>query len=178
MDGTRRGCGFRSSMMVPVAVVILMVFMVPEVSATRWTVGSNMGWTTNVNYTIWAQDKHFYNGDWLFFSYDRNQMNVLEVNKTDYESCNSDHPLHNWTTGAGRDVVPLNVTRNYYFISGKGFCFGGMKLAVHVENPPPPPTAAPVNENSSASYVILRGQYVLPAALAIGAFWDAFVQFW
>lgn len=54
------------------------------------------------------------------FVYDRNQMNVLEVNETNYESCNSDHPLHNWTTGAGRDVVPLNVTRKYYFLSGKG----------------------------------------------------------
>jgi hypothetical protein len=37
------------------------------------------------------------------------------------------------TTGAGRDVVPLNVTRNYYLISGKGFC-RGMKLAIHVKN--------------------------------------------
>ncbi|XLT14387.1 hypothetical protein HN51_060077 [Arachis hypogaea] len=74
------------------------------------------------------------------FVYDRNQIDVLEVNKKDYEKCNSDHPLHNWTTGAGRDDVPLNMTRNYYFISGKGgFCFKGMKVAIHVENLPPPP---------------------------------------
>ncbi|KAE8697476.1 Lamin-like protein [Hibiscus syriacus] len=107
-------------------------------------------------------------------------MNVLEVNKTDYESCNSDHPLHNWTTGAGRDVVPLNVTRHYYFISGKGFCYGGMKLAVRVENLPPPPKAAPLNEksDSSPSTVFYRGQLVLPAAFAIAALWDAFVRIW
>ncbi|KAF9663774.1 hypothetical protein SADUNF_Sadunf17G0087000 [Salix dunnii] len=112
-----RGSGFGSSTMVALAVLVFaMVVMVPEVSATRWTVGSNMGWTTNFNYTIWAQGKHFYN----VFVYDRNQMDILEVNKTDYVSCNSDHPLHNWTRGAGRDVVPLNVTRDYYFISGKG----------------------------------------------------------
>lgn len=55
----------------PVAVAGLVVFMlglmvmVPQVSAKRWIVGSSMGWTSNVNYTIWAQDKHFYNGDWL-----------------------------------------------------------------------------------------------------------------
>ena len=61
-----RGSGFGSSTMVALAVLVFaMVVMVPEVSATRWTVGSNMGWTTNVNYTIWAQGKHFYNGDWL-----------------------------------------------------------------------------------------------------------------
>ena len=49
-------------------VAVLMcavVMMPPEVSATRWTVGGNQGWTTNVNYTVWAKDKHFYNGDWL-----------------------------------------------------------------------------------------------------------------
>ncbi|KAJ6290357.1 hypothetical protein OIU78_026143 [Salix suchowensis] len=62
-----RGSGFGSSMMVVALAVLVfaMVVMVPEVSATRWTVGSNMGWTSNVNYTIWAQGKHFYNGDWL-----------------------------------------------------------------------------------------------------------------
>lgn len=32
---------------------------------TRFIVGANMGWTSNVNYTIWAHDKHFYLGDWL-----------------------------------------------------------------------------------------------------------------
>ncbi|KAJ6860821.1 hypothetical protein NC651_037028 [Populus alba x Populus x berolinensis] len=171
--------GFGSPVMVALAVLVFaVVVMVPEVSATRWTVGSNMGWTTNFNYTVWAQGKHFYNGDWLFFVYDRNQMDILEVNKTDYESCNSDHPLHNWTRGAGRDVVPLNVTRNYYFLSGKGFCYGGMKLAVHVENPPPPPTASPLNEKSGSPSSIFRSQYVLPTVFAIGALWDAFVWFW
>ncbi|XP_073057789.1 uncharacterized protein [Primulina eburnea] len=64
---------------------------------------------------------------------------------TDHEML-SLHPilsnfLRNWTTGAGRDVVPLNVTRTYYFISGKGFCFSGMKLAVNVEDPPVPAPA-------------------------------------
>ncbi|XP_050230198.1 early nodulin-like protein 17 [Mercurialis annua] len=172
----KKACGFSSSLIMVAIAVVLMVVMVPQVSATRWTVGGNKGWTTNVNYTIWAQDKHFYKDDWLFFVYDRNQMNVLEVNKTDYESCNSDHFLHNWTTGAGRDVVPLNVTRDYYIISGKGFCYGGMKLAIHVEKLPPPPTASPVKNASPVSN--LRGQYVLPAVVAIGVLWDAFVHIW
>lgn len=112
------------------------------------------------------------------FVYDRNQMNVLEVNKTDYESCNSDHPLHNWTTGAGRDVVPLNVTRNYYFVSGKGFCFGGMKIAVHVENLPPPPKAAPIK--SWAPTLSSKGHNILlmPLVFAIGAAWDSFIHLW
>ncbi|MBA0617202.1 hypothetical protein Gohar_012461 [Gossypium harknessii] len=171
----------KAMVMAVAAVGLALVLMVPQADATRYIVGGGgIGWTTNVNYTVWARGKHFYNGDWLFFVYDRNQMNVLEVNKTDYESCNADHPLHNWTTGAGRDVVPLNVTRHYYFISGKGFCYGGMKLAVRVENPPPPPKAAPLNEKSgsSPSSIVYRGQLVLPAAFAIAALWDAFVRIW
>ncbi|PIN14832.1 hypothetical protein CDL12_12541 [Handroanthus impetiginosus] len=155
------------------AVVVFAAVMLPEVSAVRYIVGANMGWTSNVNYTVWAQGKHFYNGDWLFFVYDRNQMNVLEVNKTDYETCISDHPLHNWTTGAGRDVVPLNVTKTYYFISGKGFCFGGMKVAIHVHNPPPPPSASPIRSGSSGLISTIRGQVFLPALFAVAAVWDS-----
>lgn len=162
------------------AALVVLLAAVPEVSATRWTVGGNMGWTTNVNYTIWAQGKHFYYDDWLFFVYDRNQMNVLEVNKTDYENCNSDHPLHNFTTGAGRDVVHLNVTRPYYFISGKGFCYGGMKLAIHVEHLPPPPSASHLNEKSSAlrSTYIGHTPFVLTAVFAIAALYEALAQVW
>lgn len=49
------------------AVLLLAAVMLPEVAAVRYMVGSGLGngWTSNVNYTIWAQDKHFYNGDWL-----------------------------------------------------------------------------------------------------------------
>ncbi|XP_030952247.1 lamin-like protein [Quercus lobata] len=178
MEVVRRRSGSGCLSMVVAIMCAFVVVMVPGALATRWTVGGNMGWNTNVNYTVWAQDKHFYNGDWLFFVYDRNQMNVLEVNKTDYESCNSDNFLHNWTTGAGRDVVPLNVTRNYYIISGKGFCYGGMKLAIHVENLPPPPSSTPLDEKSSSPTLTSRGMIVLPMVLAIGAVWDAFFWYW
>lgn len=75
-------------------------------------------------------------------------MSVLQVNKTNYETCNSGYPIHNWTTGAGRDVVPLNVTRDYYFISGNGFCYVGMKLAIQVEVPSPLPSPSPIEDQS------------------------------
>ncbi|KAG8384660.1 hypothetical protein BUALT_Bualt04G0141100 [Buddleja alternifolia] len=103
-------------------------------------------------------------------------MNVLEVNKTDYENCIADHPLHNWTTGAGRDVVPLNVTRTYYFISGKGFCFGGMKVAIHVHNPPPPPSASPIRSASPVRFSTFRSQIFVPALFAVAAVWDSFLM--
>lgn len=115
-------------------------------------------------------------------------MNVLEVNKTDYETCNYEHPLHSWTNGAGRDVVPLNVTRSYYFVGGKGFCFGGMKIAIHVEDYPHPPIATHV-ENQPLPAVTAQERDVgaatwTPSKLdsglsAIGEVWDAFIHyFW
>ncbi|XP_047323256.1 lamin-like protein [Impatiens glandulifera] len=186
MERLRIGFASPSVALVMVLTCFAFVAMIPQTSSVRYIVGANMGWTNNVNYTIWAQDKHFYTEDWLFFVYDRNQMNVLEVNQTDYENCNSDHPLHNWTTGAGRDVVPLNVSRPFYFISGKGYCYGGMKLAVTVEKTPPPPAAAlPATKNgassSSSQFMSFGGQIVIPAVLAIvinyvAATWDSFIR--
>ncbi|KAL3526556.1 hypothetical protein ACH5RR_011212 [Cinchona calisaya] len=172
MEGLRR-IGWPATAAVLTAALLLV--MVPQVTSIRYIVGSDKGWSPNVNYTIWARGKHFYNGDWLFFVYDRNQMNVLEVNKTDFESCNSDHPLHNWTTGAGRDVVPLNVTKTYYFISGKGFCYGGMKVGIPVENAPPPPASLPEKSASAGLLSNFRGQIFIPTLLAAAAIWDACV---
>ncbi|KAK3004542.1 hypothetical protein RJ639_018840 [Escallonia herrerae] len=174
------------------ACAVLLV-MLPEMKSTRFIVGSIMGWTSNVNYIVWARDKHFYVDDLLGrarsvlliqvliklsdFVHDRNQMNVLEVNRTDYEACNSDHPIHDWTTRTGSDVVPLNVTRHYYFISGKGFRYGGMKLTVLVEDLPPPPSASELNEKSGSSRFTFRSQIITPALFAIAAVWDSFLLF-
>ncbi|KAI3520869.1 hypothetical protein L1887_10321 [Cichorium endivia] len=151
-------------------VCAVVMVMLPDVSAKRYIVGGNMGWTSNVNYTLWAGNQTFYLGDWLYFVYDRNQNDVLEVNKTNYETCNAEHPLHNYTTGAGRDVVPLNVTRHYYFISSKGFCYGGMKLHVHVINLPPP-LAAPVKSHSSR-FTAVKAWLFVSFVVAVTAIWD------
>ena len=47
------------------AVILAFVVAVPEVTAKKYTVGENKFWNPNINYTIWAQGKHFYLGDWL-----------------------------------------------------------------------------------------------------------------
>ncbi|KAL7612340.1 hypothetical protein Lser_V15G07645 [Lactuca serriola] len=160
----------RRSTAVGVLFCAVVMVMLPDVSAKRFIVGGNMGWTSNVNYTLWAGNQTFYLGDWLYFVYDRNQNDVLEVNKTNYETCNAEHPLHNYTTGAGRDVVPLNVTRDYYFISSKGFCYGGMKLHVHVINLPPPQAATVKSYSSSITAV--KNQLIIFMVVAVAAIWD------
>lgn len=42
-----------------------VLLMLPEASATKFTVGNNQFWNPNINYTEWAKGKHFYLGDWL-----------------------------------------------------------------------------------------------------------------
>ena len=62
MEVLRRGSG---GGLLAAVVLLLLAAAVSEVSAKRWTVGDNMGWTSNVNYTVWAEGKHFYYDDWL-----------------------------------------------------------------------------------------------------------------
>lgn len=117
------------------------------------------------------------------FVYERNQYNVIEVNETNYISCNPNNPIANWSRGSGRDLVHLNVTRHYYLISGNGGgCYGGMKLAVLVEKSPPPPAAAP-NKSSARSSLMVSGfshQFVIPVAVfaVIGTMWDKVLRLW
>nr|XP_043615665.1 lamin-like protein [Erigeron canadensis] len=168
--------------MVGLAFLATLVVMLPQVYAKRFIVGGNMGWTSNVNYTIWAANQTFYFGDWLFFVYDRNRDDVLEVNKTSYGTCNAEHLIHNYTTGAGRDVVPLNVTHDRYFISSKGSCDGGMKLHVHLTPLPPPPGGAPSDSPKSSSdsaprFNVLKSQLImLHAIVTIVVIWDSLLS--
>lgn len=65
MEGLRlsRGIGLSTA---AVVLVCALFVTIPQVSSVRYIVGSGLGgWTSNVNYTIWARDKHFYLGDWL-----------------------------------------------------------------------------------------------------------------
>ncbi|XP_071713114.1 early nodulin-like protein 17 [Rutidosis leptorrhynchoides] len=134
---------------VALAFCAALVEMFPDVYGIRFITGGNMGWTSYVNYTLWTGNQTFYFGDWLFFVYDRDQDCVLEVSKTNYKTCNGEHPLHNYTRGFGRDVVELNVTHDRYFISSKRSCLRGMKLHIHLSPLPRPPHAAPSKSNFS-----------------------------
>ncbi|KAJ4975013.1 hypothetical protein NE237_008187 [Protea cynaroides] len=171
--------GIASAKVVVMITMVSLLVMISGVSSVRYIVGKDLGWSTNVNYTVWAQNKHFYVGDWLFFVYDRHTTSVLEVNQTAYDKCIDTNPIHNWTTGHGRDVAPLNESRQYYFISGNGFCFSGLKLSVFVANLPPPPTESPLNETSGSPpfFSGYRDRIVLPAAFVIAALWDSFLLF-
>ncbi|XP_044468833.1 lamin-like protein [Mangifera indica] len=118
-------------------------------SSNLHRVGDKMGWAPNVNFSEWSSRERFFTGDWLLFNFDKNMYNVLEVNKTSYNGCNDQNFITNITKG-GRDVYQLQEPRPYYFLSGRGFCWGGMKLAVMVQNPTPVSAPEPTQSLSSA----------------------------
>ncbi|CAA7393521.1 unnamed protein product [Spirodela intermedia] len=143
----------------------------PVVSANRFTVGNSKGWNPGVNYTIWAQNKSFYVGDWLVFLYQPGQADVLQVNETAYNQCLYDSPITNWSRGRSF-AFELNKTGHYYFICSRGYCYNGMKLAIKVEKiPPPPPPAQSAKASAAAPSLPGAGGAAgfLRVAAAIGA---------
>ncbi|BBH05440.1 early nodulin-like protein 20 [Prunus dulcis] len=72
------------------------------------------------------------------FGFDKHIYNVLEVNKTSYDNCIDKDFIYNVTRG-GRDVFNLTEANTYFFLSGRGYCFEGMKVAVQVREIPPEP---------------------------------------
>lgn len=66
----------------------------------------------------------------------------MEVNKTNYDKCIEKDFITNITRG-GRDVFNLTEAKPFYFLSGRGYCFKGMKVAVYVYEFEPP-LAAPL----------------------------------
>ncbi|KAJ7012339.1 hypothetical protein NC653_002403 [Populus alba x Populus x berolinensis] len=78
-----------------------------------------------MNFTASAMHEEFYAGDWLYFVFDKTRYSVLE---------RQDH---------------------IYFLSGRGYCFKGMKVVVHAQYPPPDPAPLAVGNvcpSKSASH--------------------------
>lgn len=103
------------------------------------------------------------------FRYQKNQYNVFEVNQTGYDNCTTEGAVGNWSSG--KDFIPLNKAKRYYFICGNGQCFNGMKVSVLVHPLPPPPSAAIAAEhssqNSTAAAIPRPGLRALVVSLAL-----------
>ncbi|KAK4417631.1 Lamin-like protein [Sesamum alatum] len=125
-------------------------------------VGGRAGWAENVNYTEWAAARHFYVGDWLYFVFDKRYYTVLEVKRSNYEQCNDSEFIKNISRG-GRDVFNLTEARAYYFLTSGGYCYHGMKLAIHVQElvpPSPPPHPSPSTSAASSAGINHKYQIV------------------
>ncbi|XP_078430287.1 early nodulin-like protein 17 [Wolffia australiana] len=150
----------------PALLLCLALLQIPTtVNADKFTVGGSKGWNPNVNYTEWAMDKRFHVGDWLVFLYQPGQVDVLQVNETAFNQCLSDSPITNYSKGRSF-AFELNKTGKYYFICSRGYCYGGMKLAIKVEKIPPPP---PPEKMKSAAAYLSGAAALVRAAAAVAA---------
>lgn len=114
------------------------------------------------------------------FRYQKNQYNVFEVNQTGYDNCTMEGAVGNWSSG--KDFIPLNKAKRYYFICGTGGCFNGMKVSVLVHRLPTPPSAAAISAKDSSSEsdgqsifrqwpVVFQAVMVLISSICLGYGW-------
>ncbi|XP_022754195.1 lamin-like protein [Durio zibethinus] len=132
--------------------------------------GGRFTWKPNVNFTDWAIHEQFYVGDWLYFGFNKQLYTVLEVNKTSYRDCIDENFIKNITKG-GRDVFNLTEAKPYYFISSRGYCFKGMKVAIVVQDSPPFPLTngyLPITISSASNS---PGKFVLLVMVASTSAW-------
>ncbi|XP_010936378.2 early nodulin-like protein 19 [Elaeis guineensis] len=135
------------------ALLLFLLFLsssAAAVSADMHVIGGNDHWAPNVNYTEWAAGEHFYLHDWLVFYYQPGYYSVIQVNETNYERCSEEDPINKYDRGRSY-AMQLNETGHYYFISGGGYCWHGMKLSILVEPlPAPAPAPVPLSQSSAA----------------------------
>eukprot|EP00249_Psilotum_nudum_P008865 c21562_g1_i1 orf=106-780(-) len=136
-----------------VLAVILAVWQWRPASAATFTVGGSLGWDLGVNYGKWSQGKTFTKGDALYFPYMQASHSVLEVSKSNYDTCSTANPISN-DDGAGNTRITLSKIGNHYFMCGvEGHCRQGMKLAINVAStstiaPSPSPASSPSKSRS------------------------------
>lgn len=99
---------------------------------------------------------------------------MFEVNKTGYDNCTTEGAVGNWSSG--KDFIPLNKAKKYYFICGNGGCFSGMKVSIVVHPLPSPPSSAEHNSKNestkSAAAAVARG---VESLIMVGLLWAGYV---
>ncbi|KAG2712271.1 hypothetical protein I3843_04G108800 [Carya illinoinensis] len=97
--------------------------------AVNYTAGGQTGgWDTTTNLQTWASSQSFLVGDNLIFQYAPNH-DLLEVSKTDYDSCQASNPIQSYS--GGTTTIPLSSPGKKYFICGTlGHCSQGMKVEI------------------------------------------------
>ncbi|KAL3813846.1 hypothetical protein ACJIZ3_015114 [Penstemon smallii] len=115
-----------------VLTMVLCIFKC--VSCIEFQVGERAGWivppaNNSKIYNEWASQKRFRVGDTICFKYKKDS--VMEVNKTNYDECNSDRP--NYFSNTGNTIYTLDRSGFFYFISGAtGHCEKGQRMIIWV----------------------------------------------
>ncbi|XP_074381166.1 blue copper protein 1b-like [Apium graveolens] len=160
-------------------ILILLAIALPVlISAKDFMVGDHTGWTINFDYQTWAEDKEFYVGDKLIFSYPVGSHNVFKVNGTGFQNCIK--PALSEALISGNDTIVLATPGRKWYICGVGqhCASGGQKLFIVVNAVAMSPGASPSQSfgaptqalpaTGSANGVVLASfQSILAMALAI-----------
>ncbi|KAF3625489.1 putative cucumber peeling cupredoxin-like [Capsicum annuum] len=120
---------------------------------TVHVVGDNTGWVIPSNgaaaYTNWADRKTFRVGDTLVFNFTTNQHDVLQVQKSSFDGCNSQNAVGSPIL-AGPANITLNSTGDHYYICTFGrHCLNGQKLAIRVSSSTSTPGANPPTSSAA-----------------------------
>ncbi|XP_021750718.1 basic blue protein-like [Chenopodium quinoa] len=138
----------RMSMMV---VVVLMVLIAKEVSATQHVVGGSDGWDETTDYDSWAKSQTFKVGDTLVFKYTPGLHSVMELgSESEYKKCDTSNAAN--SMNGGNDVVKLDKAGTRFFTCGTaGHCGAGMKLKVNVVGATGSSSSSSPSSSSSSS---------------------------
>ncbi|XP_023755703.1 basic blue protein [Lactuca sativa] len=121
-----RGSASRTTMVVLVTMVWLMVQSIGPVDGAVYTVGDSNGWSFGSN--TWTKGKRFKAGDTLVFNYDSTIHNVVVVNKGGYNGCTASAGAKVYNSG--KDRLKLSKGVNFFICSIAGHCQSGMNIAV------------------------------------------------
>ncbi|XP_026384975.1 mavicyanin-like [Papaver somniferum] len=155
-----------------VIIFICTAFHVSSILCEVYKVGGDAGWTANFDYHTWSSSKTFDVGDIIEFDYTAGDHNVIEVNHTDFRTCNQSRPVVKYTSG--NDSITINKRGHYYFICGTpSHCEDGQKVDIRVvpessKQSTTPSAPAPSNGNRvcTVSFMALLGK-AATAALVI-----------
>ncbi|XP_073298257.1 early nodulin-like protein 21 [Primulina huaijiensis] len=115
-------------------VCLLELSLLQMGSCFQFQVGDRAGWAVppanqTDHYNEWASRERFKIGDTVRFKYKKDS--VMEVNKTEYNECNSSRP--NFFSNKGDTIYTLDRSGFFYFISGAtGHCEKGQQMIVWV----------------------------------------------
>ncbi|KAI3943936.1 hypothetical protein MKW92_023561 [Papaver armeniacum] len=152
-----------------IVIFLCAAFHVSTILGNVYKVGDDAGWTSvgNFDYHTWSSSKTFDVGDIIRFEYTPGDHNVIEVNHTDYRTCNRSRPVVTYSSGS--DSITIKNRGHYYFICGfPDHCEGGQKVDIRVipepsAQPSKAAPSAPAQSNSNrvcaVSFMALLGKF-------------------
>ncbi|XP_019089905.1 PREDICTED: mavicyanin-like isoform X2 [Camelina sativa] len=122
--------------------IIFGIVVIRRCNATTYFVGDSSGWDISSDLESWTS----------VFQYSSTHS-VYEVDKNNYQNCNSRDAIRAFTNG--NTTVSLSQPGDRFFVCGNRLhCFAGMRLRVNVEGNGP--SQAPVGSPQASAAGILQ----------------------